>query len=88
MAQAPVLTAQEAYRRTDTVIGAIDRTVRARFSAELLSRGPSPLLPATWLTAIEEIGARRSTIAMRVGRSSPIRVAQRRRCGGCRSLCC
>ena len=57
-AQGPVLTAQEAYRRTDTLIGAIDRTVRARFSAELMSRGPSPLRPATWLTAIEELAAR------------------------------
>jgi potassium-dependent mechanosensitive channel len=57
-AQGPVLTAQEAYRRTDTLIGAIDRTVRARFSAELMSRGPSPLRPATWLAAIEETLAR------------------------------
>ena len=37
-----MLTAQEAYRRTDTLIAAIDRIVRARFSAELMSRGPEP----------------------------------------------
>jgi potassium-dependent mechanosensitive channel len=57
-AQGPVVTAQETYRRTDTLIGSIDKTVRARFSAELMSRGPSPLLPSTWLTALEELGAR------------------------------
>ena len=57
-AQGPLLTAQEAYRRTDTLIGTIDRTVRTRFSAELMSRGPSPLLPGTWVAALEELGAR------------------------------
>jgi len=57
-AQGPLVTAQEAYRRTDTLIGTIDRTVRARFSAELMSRGPTPLLPSTWLTAVEELTAR------------------------------
>ena len=78
-----MLTAQEAYRRTDTLIGTIDRTVRARFSAELMSRGPSPLLPATWLAALEELGAaRRSTIATalrdRVRRPGPAQQALRR----------
>jgi small-conductance mechanosensitive channel len=57
-AQAPVLAAQEAYRRTDALIGSIDRIIRARFSAELLSRGPSPLRPGTWLSAAEELTAR------------------------------
>ena len=64
-AQAPVLAAQEAYRRTDALIGAIDRTVRARFSAELMSRGPSPLRPATWLAALEELGGRAARLSRR-----------------------
>lgn len=54
-AQGPVLTAQEAYRRVDTLISAIDRAVRSRFSAELMSRGPSPLLPSTWMPASGEV---------------------------------
>jgi small-conductance mechanosensitive channel len=57
-AQAPVLAAQEAYRRTDALIGSIDRIIRARFSAELLSRGPSPLRPGTWLSAADELATR------------------------------
>lgn len=54
-AQAPVLTAQEAYKRTDGLIGSIDGIVRQRFSAELRSRAPSPLLPSTWATAFDDI---------------------------------
>jgi potassium-dependent mechanosensitive channel len=57
-AQAPVATAQEAYSRTDALVSSIDRTVRARFSAELMSRGPSPLLPSSWAQAGDELGAR------------------------------
>jgi len=56
-ANAPVLAAQEAFKRTDGIIGSIDRIVRQRFSAELMSRSPSPLLPGTWRTAIADIGA-------------------------------
>lgn len=57
-AQGPVLTAQEAYRRADALVGAIDRTIRARFSAELLTRGPVPVRPDTWLVAAQELAAR------------------------------
>lgn len=57
-AQAPVQTAQEAAQRADTQIAAIDRVIRARFSAELLSRGASPLAPSTWLATVEEIRSR------------------------------
>ncbi len=56
-AQAPVLTAQEAFKRVDGLISSIDRIVRARFSAELMSRAPSPLLPSTWSTAFGDIVA-------------------------------
>jgi hypothetical protein len=54
-AQAPMQTAQEAQRRADTQIAAIDRVVRARFQAELLSRGDLPIAPGTWLTTIDEL---------------------------------
>jgi potassium efflux system protein len=54
-AQAPVLTAQEAYKRTDGLIASVDRIVRQRFSAELRSRAPSPLWPSTWRTAYDDI---------------------------------
>ena len=53
-AQAPMQTAQEAQRRADTQIASIDRVVRARFQAELLSRGALPVAPGTWFTALDE----------------------------------
>jgi small-conductance mechanosensitive channel len=57
-AQAPVLEAQEVLERVNGLIEQTDRIVRARFSAELLSRGPTPLLPSTWLAAGEEAWTR------------------------------
>ncbi|HVL20202.1 MAG TPA: DUF3772 domain-containing protein [Amaricoccus sp.] len=57
-AHAPVLEAQEVLERVNGLIDQIDRIVRSRFSAELLSRGPSPLLPGTWLAAGEETWSR------------------------------
>jgi small-conductance mechanosensitive channel len=55
-AQAPVLTAQEAFKRVDSIVNAIDRIVRQRFSDELMARAPSPLLPSTWQTALADMG--------------------------------
>lgn len=56
-AQAPVLTAQEAFKRADGLVASIDRVIRQRFSAELRARAPSPLLPSTWRIAFEDIVA-------------------------------
>ena len=56
-AQAPVLAAQEAFKRTDGLVSTIDRIIRQRFSAELRSRAPSPLLPSSWRTAFDDIVA-------------------------------
>ncbi len=56
-AQAPVLAAQEALKRADGLMGSIDRIVRKRFSAELMSRASSPLLPSTWRTTIDDLVA-------------------------------
>lgn len=47
-AQAPLLAAQDASRRADTLIREVDRIVRGRFTAQLRSRGPSPLDPTRW----------------------------------------
>jgi potassium efflux system protein len=55
-AQVPLVEAQEAKDRADAVIAEVDRMLRARFSAELMSRGPTPLRPATWTTGLAEIG--------------------------------
>ncbi len=57
-AQVPLVEAQEAFRQADMLIGEIDKTIRSRFSAELMSRGPSPLLPGTWAAAATEMASR------------------------------
>lgn len=64
-AQAPVLAAQEAFKRTDAIVTSIDRIVRQRFSDELMSRAPSPLLPSTWRTAIDDISSSAQRYALR-----------------------
>lgn len=46
--RAPVLRAEEAYQQSSGLISQLDRTLREREAARLLSRGPSPLLPGTW----------------------------------------
>ncbi len=53
-----MLAAQEAYRRTDTLIAAIDRTVRGPLLRRADEPRPSPLLPQTWTAAVG--GARRA----------------------------
>ncbi|HRO11450.1 MAG TPA: DUF3772 domain-containing protein [Amaricoccus sp.] len=57
-AMAPMLAAKDEFERANAQIAEIDRIVRARFSAELMSRGPSPLMPTVWTTAAEEIGSK------------------------------
>ncbi len=62
LAMAPILEARDAYQRADAQIAEIDRIVRARFSAELRSRGPSPLRPSVWATAAREISGKLSEL--------------------------
>jgi small-conductance mechanosensitive channel len=66
-AQVPVLEAQEAFGRADALIAEIDRVIRARFSAELMSRGPVPLRPAVWLGAASELGGRLAEFRAEIG---------------------
>ena len=49
--QAPGLRADEAYSRADSLIRAIDETIRARRTDDLLRQTPSPLLPSSWMAA-------------------------------------
>ncbi len=81
-AQAPLLEAQESYQRSDALIAEIDRIVRRRFSAELLTRGPSPLLPGTWVAGIRELGGKlvayRETLATRFEEPVNRRIALQR----------
>jgi potassium efflux system protein len=81
-AMAPVLDAKDAYERVHGQIAEIDRIVRSRFSAELMSRGSTPLHPSVWITAVEEIGAKLQMYrdALRERFSDPVnqRIAARR----------
>lgn len=62
-AQVPVLEVQDFQRSADALIRQIDQIVRARFTAELRGRGPSPLLPANWAAAAQALAARGETFA-------------------------
>ena len=57
-ARVPVLRAQKAQRDLDATIGALDAAVWKRASAQLLTRGPSPLLPPTWVRGVADLGQR------------------------------
>lgn len=49
--EAPVLKAELAYRRSEGLIGEIDTTLRARYSAQITERTKSPLNPESWQAA-------------------------------------
>ena len=56
LAQAPVIVADEAYRKADVLVREIDQLIRNRDRQELLTRGPSPLHLSEWPSAIEHVG--------------------------------
>jgi small-conductance mechanosensitive channel len=55
LARAPVLAAQEAYKRADGMIGEIDRIIRERLSDQFFTLGPSPLNLTLWPGALDAL---------------------------------
>jgi potassium-dependent mechanosensitive channel len=55
--RAPALAAEEAHTRASGIIAEIDRIIRERQTDALLTRGASPLNPALWPRAVQELAA-------------------------------
>lgn len=51
----PRIVTEEAFFRANGLISEIDRTLRDRRTAQLLTRGPSPLNPSNWPSALRDV---------------------------------
>ncbi|PKP84689.1 MAG: DUF3772 domain-containing protein [Alphaproteobacteria bacterium HGW-Alphaproteobacteria-2] len=64
--RAPVLRAEEAFRRADGLIREIDGIIAARKAARLLELGPSPFEPARWPGAAQAVVALSGQVAAEI----------------------
>ncbi|PZX13646.1 small-conductance mechanosensitive channel [Palleronia aestuarii] len=73
--RAPVVAAEEAYRLADGLVVEIDRTIRDRYTRQLLARDASPLNPTYWPTAIDALDEVRQAVVseLQTAWSSPDR---------------
>ena len=55
VAKAPLIVAEEAFRRANGLISEIDKTIRERSASAFLKLGISPLSPNTWGSTISDI---------------------------------
>ena len=77
--QGPLLAAEEAFARAEVIIRGIDRDLRARQADALMTLGPSPLVPASWISALEAMLASANTALTEVVEAwnDPARSAER-----------
>lgn len=61
--EAPLRAANEALARAESIIRQIDRELRTRQANALMTLGPTPLNPATWLDAADALATSGATIA-------------------------
>ncbi len=54
-AEAPLKTAEEAEARADALVAEIDNILRTRQTDQLFELGPTPLNPASWVSALDEL---------------------------------
>lgn len=65
-ARAPLIAAQEAFRRSSGLIGEIDKIVRSRNTTALLQLGESPINPVNWPPAISALSKHITAISAEV----------------------
>lgn len=65
----PVVAANEAYSRADGLILQVDRLLRERQRAKLLSRGPTPIAPTAIAKALEDLETVWRVVSTEVGSS-------------------